>query len=91
MYAAKIRSFFEVESRIEQESATQQPVPAGAFSVEFQYVQFRYENSDFRIPDLNLSIKSGERIAIVGENGVGNSTMVKLLMRFYMELRSVQS
>lgn len=51
--------------------------------MEFEHVQFQYENSDFCIKDLNLSIKPGERVAIVGENGVGKSTMVKLLMRFY--------
>lgn len=83
MYATKIRAFFEVESKIEQENTTSRPVPAGPFSVEFEHVQFQYENSDFCIKDLNLSIKPGERVAIVGENGVGKSTMVKLLMRFY--------
>ena len=83
MYATRIRSFFEVESKIEQDNTKSQPVPVGPFSVEFDHVQFQYENSDFRIQNLNLSIRPGERVAIVGENGVGKSTMVKLLMRFY--------
>ncbi len=49
------------------------------------------ENLSFSYPgqehvvfnDLNMKIKSGEHIAIVGENGVGKSTLIKLLMRFY--------
>jgi ATP-binding cassette, subfamily B, bacterial len=47
-------------------------------------VSFRYPGSDrFILKDLNLSIKTGERIALVGENGQGKTTLVKLLTRLY--------
>jgi len=51
--------------------------------VEFKDMCFKYENSEFGISKFNLQIHSGEKIAIVGENGVGKSTLVKLLLRLY--------
>ena len=44
---------------------------------------FSYDNSAFAIKNITLDIKPGEKIAIVGENGVGKSTLVKLILRFY--------
>ena len=50
----------------------------------FKGIGFKYPNSDnYVIKNLNLNIKSGEKIAIVGENGAGKTTLVKLLARFY--------
>jgi ATP-binding cassette, subfamily B, bacterial len=52
--------------------------------VRFQNVSFRYpETTKYILKDFNLIIKSGERIALVGENGAGKSTIIKLLLRFY--------
>jgi ABC-type multidrug transport system fused ATPase/permease subunit len=52
--------------------------------VEFKDVTFRYPNTDNNIlENFNLVIEPGEKIAIVGENGAGKSTMVKLLCRLY--------
>lgn len=52
--------------------------------IEFRNVSFAYPNSDKLIlRDINLTISSGERLAIVGLNGAGKSTLIKLLMRFY--------
>ena len=80
----KIREFFEVDSIIETSTENVAAHPgSGAFSVEFHNVGFQYPNSGFRIHNMNLHIKAGEKIAIVGRNGVGKSTLVKLLMRFY--------
>ncbi|EKD23697.1 MAG: hypothetical protein ACD_81C00192G0001 [uncultured bacterium] len=53
-------------------------------SMVFKGVNFKYPNSDrYVINGLDLEIKSGEKIAIVGENGAGKTTLVKLLSRFY--------
>lgn len=83
MYAKKIRAFFEVKSEIENDINNKLEAPNSNYSVRFENVNFNYENSDFHIKDFNLEIYSGEKIAIVGENGVGKSTLVKLLLRFY--------
>ncbi len=52
-------------------------------SVELQDVNFSYMPDTRLIVDLNLSVKPGQRIAIVGPTGCGKSTIINLLMRFY--------
>jgi ATP-binding cassette subfamily B protein len=53
-------------------------------TIELSNVSFKYPNGKYPvIKDLNLTIKPGERIAIVGENGAGKTTLVKLLTRIY--------
>ena len=52
-------------------------------SVELQNVVFSYTPEQHLIEDLNLSVKPGQRIAIVGPTGCGKTTLINLLMRFY--------
>lgn len=52
--------------------------------IEFKHVSFRYSNTDKNaLEDVNFRIKYGEKVAIVGRNGSGKSTVVKLLNRLY--------
>jgi len=51
--------------------------------IEFDHVHFSYEDNIPVIDDLNLTIKKGETIALVGPTGGGKSTIVNLLCRFY--------
>lgn len=51
--------------------------------VEFRHVNFSYLPKEPLITDLNLDVKSGDMVAIVGPTGAGKSTLVNLLMRFY--------
>lgn len=51
--------------------------------IEFRNISFSYNNSLEVIHDLKLSIKKGEKVAIVGETGSGKTTTVNLLCRFY--------
>ena len=54
------------------------------FSVEFENVSFRYPGSEeYVIRNLNLKLLIGEWIAIVGRNGSGKTTFIKLLCRLY--------
>jgi len=52
-------------------------------SVELEYVSFSYVPETSLIENLNLNVKPGQRIAIVGPTGCGKTTMINLLMRFY--------
>ncbi len=52
-------------------------------NVEISHVYFSYDKSKKLIKDLNLDVKAGQRIAIVGPTGSGKSTIINLLMRFY--------
>ena len=51
--------------------------------VEFSHVRFGYDLGKTVINDFSASVKSGQKIAIVGPTGAGKTTMVNLLMRFY--------
>ena len=51
--------------------------------VEFSHVRFGYDPDKTIINDFSASVKSGQKIAIVGPTGAGKTTMVNLLMRFY--------
>lgn len=51
--------------------------------VEFSHVKFGYDPSRTIINDFSASVKSGQKVAIVGPTGAGKTTMVNLLMRFY--------
>ena len=51
--------------------------------IEFKDVEFSYTSKSKLITNLNMSIKQGSRVAIVGKTGAGKTTLVNLLMRFY--------
>jgi ATP-binding cassette subfamily B protein/ATP-binding cassette subfamily C protein len=52
--------------------------------LEFRNVSFRYPGQDtYTLKNINLVIQNGEKLSIVGENGAGKTTFVKLLMRLY--------
>ncbi|HEM5254620.1 TPA: ABC transporter ATP-binding protein [Streptococcus suis] len=49
----------------------------------FENVSFSYRSDRSLIEQLNIDVKSGQKVAIVGPTGAGKSTMINLLMRFY--------
>lgn len=63
-----------------------QPVPVTRLrgDLRFEGVQFHYQNTEHpALADLDLHVRAGETVALVGETGAGKSTVVKLAARFY--------
>ena len=60
------------------------PLPAGPPHIVFENVSFTYPDTDIKILDgVSFEVRQGERVALVGENGAGKSTVIKLLCRLY--------
>ncbi|MBD5509179.1 MAG: ABC transporter ATP-binding protein [Lachnospiraceae bacterium] len=73
---------------IEEEPQTPEPADALHLQnvegrVELSHVDFSYVPDKKLITDFNLSVKPGQRVAIVGPTGCGKTTVINLLMRFY--------
>lgn len=51
--------------------------------VKFNHVWFAYNDSEYVLKDINLDIKPGETVALVGATGAGKSSIINLLNRFY--------
>ena len=59
-------------------------LPAENFDIEFKNVSFSYPNADREIlHGINVKIREGEKVAIVGENGSGKSTFIALVCALY--------
>ncbi|MDR0883803.1 MAG: ABC transporter ATP-binding protein/permease [Oscillospiraceae bacterium] len=58
--------------------------PAGTVDIEFRDVSFRYPDTEnYALRHVNFRLQGGEHLAIVGENGSGKTTFIKLLCRLY--------
>ena len=80
--AERVFALIEEKSEVaDSVSAPSEFEPVG--NVEFKNVAFSYDKSKKLIEDLDLDIKKGQRVAIVGPTGAGKSTLINLLMRFY--------
>ncbi|HST04519.1 MAG TPA: ABC transporter ATP-binding protein [Chloroflexia bacterium] len=71
----------EVEEAPDREDAIVIASPRG--DVWFDHVAFSYTADEPLIEDMNINVKAGQTIAIVGPTGAGKTTLVNLLMRFY--------
>ena len=52
-------------------------------NIRFEHIKFGYNTEEILIKDMNIEVKKGQTIAIVGPTGAGKTTLVNLLMRFY--------
>ncbi|MGP0584594.1 ABC transporter ATP-binding protein [Paenibacillus timonensis] len=82
---ASAERVFEILDEEEQVPETANPAvleqPRG--DVAFNHVQFGYDPEHLLIEDMNIDVKQGQTIAIVGPTGAGKTTLINLLMRFY--------
>lgn len=57
---------------------------SGKFEVEFKNVSFKYPGAEnYSLKNINIKIKNGEHLAVVGRNGSGKTTFIKLMCRLY--------
>lgn len=77
----RLHNLLEEES-VMPEVPNPKPFPEHWEEIEFRDVSFRYENTDV-IHSLNLKIRRGEQVALVGSSGAGKSTLINLLPRFF--------
>jgi len=83
LYLQDLFDFFKIEPQI-QSDGDARPFPEKVKTYAFENVSFRYPNSErWAIRNLSFVLKSGEKLALVGENGAGKTTLVKLLARLY--------
>lgn len=78
----RIDTVLEAEETI-QEKPNAVGLPAFEKEIEFRNVSFSYENGVNVLKNINLTVKRGRTIAIVGPSGAGKTTLVDLLPRFY--------
>lgn len=87
MYFARImpsarRLFQFLDMETEQDSGKETIIKYPP-QLEFRNVEFRYEENRPILQGVNFTVKPGEKIAIIGQNGSGKSTILNLLLRFY--------
>jgi len=84
LFMANYFEFLDIKPQMSVAApAKKLPVPM-ARGIEFRRVGFRYpDNEEWVLRDVDLSIRPGEKIALVGHNGAGKTTLIKLLSRLY--------
>lgn len=82
---ASCERVFEVldEEPMEETKSGLEPKKQSPYKVEFDHVQFGYNDDELLMTDFNLTVKEGEMVAVVGPTGAGKSTLINLLERFY--------
>ncbi len=77
------RSFLDFDGE-DKERTGAEIQKLSSYEFVFENVSFKYPKAErYALRNLNLTLKAGERLAVVGLNGAGKSTMIKLLLRLY--------
>ena len=87
-YVDDFRSFYEMpelrQNLPDKKTNLPKLQPQSHYEFEFQNVSFKYPRAErFALQNVRIKIKAGERLAVVGLNGAGKSTFIKLLLRLY--------
>lgn len=82
-YASAVRIFETLDETPETDDSALPALQMKAGNVRLEHVCFSYDKERPLIQDINLDVRKGERVAIVGRTGCGKTTLINLLMRFY--------
>ncbi len=83
-YLKRYFSYFDIPNNMYQGSLTVEKRDDNEYFVEFRNVSFKYPNTnEYALKNINLKFRVGEKLAIVGMNGSGKTTFIKLLCRLY--------
>lgn len=83
-YLKRYFSYFDIPNNMYKGSLTVEKRDDNEYNVEFRNVSFKYPNTEaYALRNVNLKFKIGEKLAIVGMNGSGKTTFIKLLCRLY--------
>jgi len=84
LFMANFFDFLGLEPQMSRAVSRRRATVPLSRGIEFVGVGFRYPGSDeWALRDVNLTIRPGEKIALVGHNGAGKTTLIKLLSRLY--------
>lgn len=84
VYLEMTYEFFDIPNKMYQGSLTTEKRSDCYYEVEFEHVSFKYPGTEeYVLKDVSLKFKVGQKLAIVGENGSGKTTFIKLLCRLY--------
>ena len=83
-FVKTFQDFIKIKSKKDSGSIRIQQIPGKSYCIEFHHVSFRYKGTETdAVKDVSCKITSHTRVAIVGKNGAGKTTFVKLLCRLY--------
>lgn len=83
-YLKQFFSYFDIPNNMYQGSLTVEKRDDNEYFVEFRDVSFRYPNTQtYALRHVNLKFRVGEKLAVVGMNGSGKTTFIKLMCRLY--------
>ena len=76
--------YFEIIEKKDNKSYGAKEFDSDKFEIEFKNVSFKYPGADdYALKNINIKIKNGEHLAVVGRNGSGKTTFIKLMCRLY--------
>ena len=83
-YIKRYFSYFDIPNPMYQGTLSVEKRDDNDYQIEFRDVSFRYPNTEtYALRHVSLKFKIGERLAVVGRNGSGKTTFIKLLCRLY--------
>ena len=84
LYLQDLFDFFAIQPTITNNSGAAKVPEKIQHGFTFENVSFKYPNSEkYAVRNLSFHLRAGEKLALVGENGAGKTTVVKLLARLY--------